>query len=179
MEAEEQAAEEQAKKEAEEKEAEEQAKKEAEEKEAEEKAKKDAEEQEAEETAKKEAEEKAPPPQPLEREETAFSANSFGSAEEARAATVDEQHQFLDLLKASKKSGNYKPAEAREMVEKFPGIVNVQPSGRYSALHYCAEKNDVAMVKYLLQKGADRTLRNNKGKTPKEVASGDCIALFA
>ncbi|MBT5856282.1 ankyrin repeat domain-containing protein [bacterium] len=41
-----------------------------------------------------------------------------------------------------------------------------------SALHLAAKRDDTDMVIYLLEKGADGSLRNKKNQTPMDLATG-------
>jgi len=83
------------------------------------------------------------------------------------------QHKFLDAAKMS----DFKTV--REMLEETPALINVQPAGRWSALHQAAEKAKPTAVKMLLSKGASTTLLTKDKKTPQDVAHPSCAALVA
>ncbi|CAJ1342458.1 unnamed protein product [Effrenium voratum] len=83
-----------------------------------------------------------------------------------------EQHAFLDQAK------KYNFEKVREMVEAKPGLVNVQPAGRWSALHQAAEAGDEGTVRYLLEKGALLTVTTSDGRTPLQVAKGNVRPLL-
>ena len=80
------------------------------------------------------------------------------------APTLAEQHAFLDLAK------QYNFAEVRKLIEMDLTYVNVQPSGRWTALHQACHQGDEATVKFLLEHGADIKVTTRDGETPKQVA---------
>lgn len=90
--------------------------------------------------------------------------------------TLAEQHLFLDYAK------QYNFSKVRELVDGDIEYVNAQPSGRWTALHQACHKGDVAMVTYLLDKGADIKVTTRDGQTPKDVAAelghAGCIKLL-
>mmetsp|Transcript_6554 Transcript_6554/g.11385 ORF Transcript_6554/g.11385 Transcript_6554/m.11385 type:complete len:418 (+) Transcript_6554:65-1318(+) len=86
-----------------------------------------------------------------------------------RPPPLKDQHAFLDLAK----SHNF--AKVREFVEKNPAFANVQPSGRWTALHQAAEHGDVGTVKFLIEKGARVDLVNKDGHTATDVAKNAAI----
>mmetsp|Transcript_34123 Transcript_34123/g.77862 ORF Transcript_34123/g.77862 Transcript_34123/m.77862 type:complete len:421 (-) Transcript_34123:115-1377(-) len=107
-------------------------------------------------------------------------AKGKAAAEPKRAATkkaggsgrvppLKDQHAFLDLAKS------FDFGKVRELIEKNPAYVNLQPSGRWTALHQAAQKGDGKMVDYLLEKGARLDLVNNDGQTPADVAKNAAI----
>ena len=49
-------------------------------------------------------------------------------------------------------------------------LVNVHPSGRWTALHQAALVGDCDTVRFLCERGADPSLRNRDGDTPRHVA---------
>lgn len=84
-----------------------------------------------------------------------------------------EQHEFLDAAK------NRDFDKVREMIEEDKRFVNVQPAGRWSALHQAAEAGDEDAVKFLLENGASLTVENKEGQTPRDVADESVKHLFA
>eukprot|EP00929_Paragymnodinium_shiwhaense_P016786 TRINITY_DN12541_c0_g1_i1.p1 TRINITY_DN12541_c0_g1~~TRINITY_DN12541_c0_g1_i1.p1 ORF type:complete len:471 (-),score=161.13 TRINITY_DN12541_c0_g1_i1:229-1566(-) len=78
--------------------------------------------------------------------------------------SVKDQHLFLDAAKA------YNWDKVKELLEENPLYINVQPAGRWSALHQAAEEGTVVMVVHLLEKGARKELKNKAGKSPLQVA---------
>ena len=78
--------------------------------------------------------------------------------------TLAEQHAFLDAAKA------FDFATVKARVTADPSYTNVQPCGRWTAIHQTAYKGDVEMVKFLLANGADVKVTNTAGQTPKQVA---------
>merc|ERR1712070_439108 len=84
---------------------------------------------------------------------------------------TDMQHKFLDAAKIS----DFKTV--REMLEETPTLINVQPAGRWSALHQAAHAGKPAAVKMLLGKGASVTLMTRDKQTPHDVAHASCSAL--
>lgn len=85
----------------------------------------------------------------------------------------DLQHKFLDAAKISDIK------TVREMLEETPALINVQPAGRWSALHQLAAHAKPAAVKMLLSKGASTTLLTKDKQTPHDVAHASCKALLA
>lgn len=79
---------------------------------------------------------------------------------------------FLDAAKR----GDF--ATVRKLAKANAGYVNVQPLGRWSALHQAASKADVEAVRFLLSKGADQTVMTRKGETPYDVAHPNVKALL-
>lgn len=85
------------------------------------------------------------------------------------APTLAEQHAFADAAKRHDFSA------VRGYVEANIEFVNVQPAGRWSALHQFAEKGDAEAVAYLLGKGADKALLTSDGKSALDVAKDDRV----
>ena len=67
---------------------------------------------------------------------------------------VEEEHAFLDCAKA------YDWAGVERTLGTQPELVNVQPSGRWSALHQAASADDAQAVAMLLHFHADPRLRD-------------------
>eukprot|EP00434_Breviolum_minutum_P001435 symbB.v1.2.001263.t1/scaffold65.1/size366479/10 len=80
---------------------------------------------------------------------------------------VAKQHAFLDKAK------EFDLEAVKAMLEELPTLINVQPAGRWSALHQFAENGNADAVRYLLEMGADRDAKNKDGQTPADVAQGD------
>merc|ERR1712188_89107 len=78
--------------------------------------------------------------------------------------SLAEQHQFLDYAK----SFNFQMVRA--LVEQDPTYTNVQPSGRWTALHQACYTGDAGMVKFLLDRGADVKVTTRDKQTPADVA---------
>ncbi|CAE7556687.1 TNKS2 [Symbiodinium sp. CCMP2592] len=86
---------------------------------------------------------------------------------------VATQHAFLDQAKS------YNFVAVKDMVTAQPGLVNVQPAGRWSALHQAAEAGEEAVVKFLLDHGADKNVKTKDGRTPLQVCkNAACRALL-
>lgn len=81
------------------------------------------------------------------------------------------QHEFLDAAKIS----DFK--KVREMLEDCAALINVQPAGRWSALHQAAANGKPTAVKMLLGKGASVTLLTKDKQTAHDVAHATCKAL--
>ena len=94
---------------------------------------------------------------------------SSGGGPSGPPLSAEEEHFFLDRAKDFDFDG------VRALVEQNARYVNVQPCGRWSALHQAAHAGDRCMVKYLLGKGADRTARNGAGQTPLDVARSSTV----
>lgn len=111
-----------------------------------------------------------PKPEPKAKPKAAGRAAKAKPALKRKAAPaappVAKQHEFLNKAK------EYDLDAVKAMLEELPGLVNVQPAGRWSALHQFAEKGDEDAVRYLLEMGADRNATNKDGQTPAEVAQG-------
>lgn len=84
----------------------------------------------------------------------------------AKPLSEKEKHTFADFAKTR----NWD--KVMSLIEKNPGYVNVQPAGRWSALHQAAEAGNEKVVKFLLANGADVSVRTKDGQTPKDVAKG-------
>ena len=56
------------------------------------------------------------------------------------------------------------------MASKPPALVNLQDSGGYTALHYAVWNKNRAKLRFLLDNGADKSIRNNVGLTALDYA---------
>ena len=90
----------------------------------------------------------------------------------ASLPSLSEQHLFADAAK------RYDIAAVRAYIDRNPAYVNVQPAGRWSALHQFAEKGDAETVRYLLMKGAEIAAKTNDGQTAHELATQPDVALL-
>ena len=66
-------------------------------------------------------------------------------------------------------------AEALAIVDSGQVEVNTQTDEGYALLHYAAEAGNLEMVKALLARGADPTLKSNLGSTPYMMAIGTTV----
>jgi ankyrin repeat protein len=81
------------------------------------------------------------------------------------------QHLFIDHAKYEGWD------KVMAMVELNPNIINVQPSGRASALYQAVYANNLEMVKYLLNAGADKNATfNGEVLTSIKPGKGESIA---
>ena len=78
--------------------------------------------------------------------------------------SIADQHLFLDFAKS------YNFAKVRELVEEDIAYVNVQPAGRWTALHQACSSGDSNIVEFLLRKGAETKVTTRDGETPRAVA---------
>eukprot|EP00927_Polykrikos_kofoidii_P030324 TRINITY_DN26106_c0_g1_i1.p1 TRINITY_DN26106_c0_g1~~TRINITY_DN26106_c0_g1_i1.p1 ORF type:complete len:872 (+),score=139.26 TRINITY_DN26106_c0_g1_i1:102-2717(+) len=90
----------------------------------------------------------------------------------ASSISLEEQHLFLNKGKDGDWNG------MRTMLEQQPALLNVQPSGRYSALHYAAKAGRMDVVRLLLARRANREAKNREGITPLAVAKTNCCTLL-
>ena len=66
---------------------------------------------------------------------------------------------------------NWLPA-VKYLVEECGADVNLRDANGYTALHHAASRGDNALVKYLIEKGADVTVVSRKGQTTADMANG-------
>jgi hypothetical protein len=71
--------------------------------------------------------------------------------------------------------GIKKNAEALAIVDSRAFDVNMQTDEGYSLLHYAADQGNLEMVRELLKRGADPTLRSKRGSTPYDMATTTMI----
>lgn len=79
-------------------------------------------------------------------------------------ARLEREHEFLD----NAKSFNW--TQVKAMLAETPGLINVQPAGRWTALHQAAYEGNADMCTFLTGKGADASLQNRRGQKPVDVA---------
>jgi len=65
-----------------------------------------------------------------------------------------------------------------DLVKGNIGYVNVQPAGRWSALHQAAEAGHADAVKFLVNSGANLAAKTKDGKTPWDVAKASVKDLL-
>lgn len=83
------------------------------------------------------------------------------------------RHQVLDEAKRRKWS------TVLTMLEEDPSLVNVQPAGRWSALHQAAEADELQIVQALLFRfDASLQVRTSDGRSPIDVAGEKCKQLL-
>ena len=85
------------------------------------------------------------------------------------ASAEDLEHAFLDLAK------DYDWAAVEQALTAQPELVDVQPRQRWSALHQAASVDDAAAVAMLLRFGADPSVRNAEGQTPRELTQSEQV----
>lgn len=84
---------------------------------------------------------------------------------EAEAKTrLELEHEFLDSAKA------FNWDTVKGMLKETPDLVNVQPAGRWSALHQAAFEGNAAIATFLIEQGASLNAKTRGGKTPADVA---------
>ena len=97
---------------------------------------------------------------------------AVSAAPAASDVPLAQQHEFCEAAKRQ----DFAAVKAK--LEATPALVNVQPAGRWSALHQFAQAGHVEAVQYLLSKGASCEAKTKQGQTPLEVARMDCCALL-
>ena len=78
-----------------------------------------------------------------------------------------KQHLFLDAAKDS----NW--IAIKGFLNESPNLINVTGGGanRWTVLHQACSQNNLEMIKYLLNIGADKTIKNRDGLLPIELTS--------
>jgi hypothetical protein len=71
--------------------------------------------------------------------------------------------------------GVKKNAEALAIVDGGAFDINAQTDEGYTLLHYAADQGNLEMVRELLKRGADPTLRSKTGSTAYDMATGTAI----
>lgn len=79
-------------------------------------------------------------------------------------ARLGLEHEFLDCAK----SFNWE--QVKTMLTATPDLINVQPAGRWTALHQAAFEGNADMCTFLTGKGADVAAQNRRGQKPADVA---------
>jgi hypothetical protein len=92
-----------------------------------------------------------------------------GTLHLAAAAAVDPFDLARNHIQA------HQNAEATRLIESGQFDVNLQTSEGFSLLHYAAGAGNLEMVRTLLQKGADPTLKADGGTTPYQMAIGTMV----
>ena len=69
------------------------------------------------------------------------------------------------------------------MACKPPALINLQDSDGCTALHYAVWSRDPAKLRFLLDNGADKTIRNKYGRTALDIArkynyTKECIEVL-
>jgi hypothetical protein len=80
---------------------------------------------------------------------------------------LELQHAFCTEAK------HFRFDNVKRMVSARPSLVNVQPCGRWSALHQAAAAHNVEAVRWLLAHGANPLSITRDGKQPSAVTSCD------
>ena len=90
------------------------------------------------------------------------------------ALPMAEQHAFVDAAKGRDYQAMMRIAEA------YPAVLDVMPSGRWSALHHAAFSGDAEAVQWLLARGADPEALTPQGERPRDVVTedGECKRLL-
>ncbi|MSR37112.1 MAG: ankyrin repeat domain-containing protein [Gemmatimonadetes bacterium] len=60
----------------------------------------------------------------------------------------------------------------RYLVEELGADVNARDMNGYTALHHAAARGDNAVIRYLVDKGADVTVVSRRGQTTVDMANG-------
>ncbi|MGZ2412274.1 uncharacterized protein ACUXST_001695 [Sphingomonas sp. F9_3S_D5_B_2] len=74
--------------------------------------------------------------------------------------------------------GIKKNADALRLIDSGQFDVNMQNEEGYTLLHYAADNGNNEMVKALLQRGADPTIKANSGSTAYDMATGTSIKVL-
>lgn len=77
------------------------------------------------------------------------------------------EHDFLDKAKS------FEWVAVKSMLKEQPDLINVQPCGRWSALHQAAYEGNATIAEELVKLGASTIATNRQGKTPAQVAKGE------
>ena len=81
--------------------------------------------------------------------------------------TIKMQHDILDMAKYANTGEDWD--RVFSMLENYPNLINVNPSGRWTILHQAVYKGDYNTVLKLSTLKADRTIKTGDGKTPLDI----------
>ena len=82
------------------------------------------------------------------------------------------EHAFLDAAK------NYEFEHVKSLVKSNRRLINVQPEGRWSALHHAAAAGDGSMINWLIARGANLHSQTRDGKKPIDVAMPSVVGIL-
>ena len=99
-----------------------------------------------------------------------FAAVAFAAV--AATAAIAAGDPFED---ARYDIGIKKNAEALAIVDSGKFEINLQTEEGYTLLHYAADQGNLEMVRELLKRGADPTLRAKSGSTPYDMATSTMV----
>jgi ankyrin repeat protein len=74
----------------------------------------------------------------------------------------------LSQLRVAIKSAN--PVLARQVLQQHPDLVHDRDEKGATPLHLAAQWQHLSLVSVLMESGADPTLKDSLGRTPKDVA---------
>ena len=92
-------------------------------------------------------------------------ADEKEAAKAAAAARLNLEHSFLDAARS------FDWPVVKQYINETSDLVNVQPSGRLSALHQAAAASNAQIVRYLLEKGANPNATSRDGQTPLDLCT--------
>jgi hypothetical protein len=106
-----------------------------------------------------------PPPTPIPPHRAQTQPSSYSAS--LSTPEMWKQHVFLDAAK----DRNW--AAVTGYLNETPSLINVVggDTNRWTALHQAANENNQTMIIYLLDKGADKNIRNRDGHLPIELTS--------
>ena len=92
--------------------------------------------------------------------------------EKSLVSSVNVRHSNWGNMTALMYQAQYGTIKGMEflMASKPPALVNLQASNGYTALHYAVFSRDPAKLRFLLDNGADKTIRNNRRETALDEA---------
>jgi len=82
------------------------------------------------------------------------------------------EHAFLDAAK------NYEFEHVKSLVKSNRRLINVQPGGRWSALHHAAAAGNGSMINWLIARGANLHSQTRDGKKPIDVATPSVVGIL-
>lgn len=92
--------------------------------------------------------------------------------DDAGETRAELEHDFLD----NAKSFNW--AAVKTMLGDNPDLVNVQPAGRWTALHQAAYEGNGDITTYLLDQGANPAALTRSGELPLQVAKKGAVEVL-